>query len=94
MPISKFIECCCSEELLRIDCLPEDRMVELSMYKRGTSSTIAVPSWKYRLRMIWRIIRYGDPYGDYMILNEVQLVDAIQALTEAQLAIDKPNGSQ
>ena len=55
-------------------------------YGCGDSKT----AWKYRLRHIWHIIKYGTPYDDEVTLNKTgrtMLMEALKAHSIAEASI-------
>lgn len=66
IPLEIYIPCDCSAEILRIEFDNENKQYYLSIYEYKSN--------KYpisqKLRWIWRIIRYGTPYGDQVVINQ------------------------
>jgi hypothetical protein len=75
----KFIECDCHSEFVRLDYDPEFEHFDLSIWVQEASSK---PSWKTKLRWIWRILTKGSPYGDQVILNKDKAKAFADYLTE------------
>jgi hypothetical protein len=63
----KFIKCDCHGEFIRLDYDPDFVSFDMSIWTLEASST---PSWKTKLRWIWRIITNNSPYGDQVVINK------------------------
>jgi hypothetical protein len=63
----KFIKCDCHGEFIRMDYDPELAQFDMSIWTLQASSA---PSWKTKLRWIWRIIIHNSPYGDQVVINK------------------------
>lgn len=61
-----FCDCVGSCTALVLQRDPEFDFIDLALYHRGHER----PDWRYRLRLIWRILRTGTPYGDEMSLSK------------------------
>ena len=68
MVLSKeiYIRCGCSAEVLRIEHNKEDKQYYISIYEYKTNKY----PLSQKLRWIWRILKYGTPYGDQMVIDE------------------------
>jgi hypothetical protein len=78
-------ECRCGGEALRVSHDPDpewDYGIELAFWSVGQ---VRRPDWRYRLRHVWRILRTGTPYSDYIILNH----EDADRLAEWLLALPK-----
>jgi hypothetical protein len=67
---SIFIRCNCHTELLILDYDGECDMVELSIYELVKVSKTSL--WQ-KFRHIYRVLRYGQPYTDQIILGRDQI---------------------
>ena len=61
-----YIQCDCSAEVLKIEFDKEDKQYYISIYEYKTNKYPI----KQKLKWIWRIIRYGTPYGDQVVISE------------------------
>ncbi len=90
-PVEEVFFCSCGCEAVILSYYPDDEYKEifLSMWE---SRPAGKPSWSYRLRLIWQIIRKGYPYADEIILKP----DDARKLGEMLLNIefDKPVNSE
>lgn len=66
MEKEKFISCDCHSEFIRVSFDEEFKHFDLSIWTQTSSK----PTWKNKLRWIWRIITQDSPYGDQVILSE------------------------
>lgn len=74
----KYLTCACFGEALHLVYDEEDKELYLSIYEpRGSK-----PSWRWRLKYIWRILTKGTPYHDELILNQVQTHELVTWLQE------------
>lgn len=61
--------CDCSHESLVLRWDEEYQEMDVSIYEfAGT------PTWRHKLRHIWRIIRHGTPYGDQVCLSTESVI--------------------
>lgn len=65
------LTCECHTHELHFEKDPELEVWYISFWQRGYSSD---NSWKYRLKCIWHILKYGRPYGDEVILNKEDMM--------------------
>ena len=78
--MSKYIGCVCGEEVLRIEYDDETKEFDLCILEFKSNKT----SFLDRLRLIYHILKSGDPYGDQIILRKnsaIELVDYIKLHT-------------
>lgn len=76
------LECSCGGHALHIEKYDKNMaMWYLAFWQQGYHS---MPSWRYQLKCIWHIIKYGHPYGDEIMLNEKELIE-LQKFTTEQL---------
>ena len=61
-----FIYSVCPPEILHVSYDEGDTCLAFYSYGRKDNKT----SWKYRLRHIWRIIKFGTPFDDEVTLDE------------------------
>ena len=71
---TSFILCDCRSEILVLDHDFEYELTELSIYENMSSYNYKMSFWQ-RLRYIYRVLAYGRPYSDQIILNKDQLVE-------------------
>lgn len=69
--MKEYIECSCGTELLQLEFGEEDDPLGNELYisyytygQKGNRYPLMM-----QLRHIWRIIRHGTPFSDYIILN-------------------------
>jgi len=68
--MKKYIECDCKSELLQIEYNEDDlNSTYITFYFIGKASNKNHFSLKDKLRAIWKIIRYGHPYSDGIVMN-------------------------
>lgn len=72
---TEYVECECGSEIISItkwdNAEPwndDDPEIFLSFYSIGAGGHR--PTWRYRLKYIWQIIRRGHPYTDSIVLSE------------------------
>jgi hypothetical protein len=75
----KFIKCDCHSEFIRLDYDHEFEHFDLSIWTLQASSK---PSWKTKLRWIWRIIRNDSPYGDQVIIDKFKAKELAEYLLD------------
>ena len=65
--IQEFISCDCNTDGLFLSHMSDDDngFVYVSMWVDAPGQI----NWRHRLRHIWHIIRYGDPYSDQVVLD-------------------------
>ena len=70
-----YIQCSCMTEILHLEYekshedWPEE--LNISFYTYGIRDSYY--SWRFKLRHIWRILKYGTPYSDAIVLNEKEI---------------------
>lgn len=67
-----FIRCDCDSEILVLRYDSEFDMLDLCIYETRTSVKQNM-SWYQKLRYIYQLIRYGQPYTDQLILKRDQI---------------------
>lgn len=72
-PSVLWLECDCHSEVLRVEydaAFWTDGTGEyiLSIYREGLAAR--KPTWKYRLRSIWKILRTGEPHHDCIVFKK------------------------
>jgi hypothetical protein len=79
----KFIPCDCYDHgiVLFEDNDLRGRLLYLCIFQWGFDGDQR-PSWWSRLKMMWRIWRHGNPYGDQVLLNKKTLPELHSALGE------------
>jgi len=65
---SLFLICDCYEHGLLLEKFEGENELCLSLFERGLNGRNL--SFKERLRWCWQILRHGNPWSDYIILNE------------------------
>ena len=86
----KFFACNCSSHVLGVDRfgveISEDHKkviefpdVEFTIYQQPSCGTY---TWKERLQHVWQIIRWGHPYGDFVLLDIYETGKLRDYLTE------------
>jgi hypothetical protein len=92
----KYIKCdCCAEcSVLKITEVPlytEDKkvdyMIHMCIYKCRQNKFPLV----YKLRLIWNIIRYGEPYDDDIVISKKDASNLSCFLDELELEYDLIN---
>lgn len=76
----RYISCACFGEALHLVRYEDEGSVSLSLsvYEpRGSR-----PSWRWRLKYIWRILTKGHPYEDEVILTQPQVHELVTWLQE------------
>lgn len=66
------ITCSCHAHELHFEKDFEDEMWYVSFWQRGYVDT---PTWKYKLRCIWQVLKTGRPYGDEVVLEKKDLLE-------------------
>ena len=84
MEKEKFIVCDCHSEFVRLIYDKEFEQFDLSIWTQTSSK----PTWKNKLRWIWRIIKDGTPYGDQIILNKDKAKELAEYLTNPPVCED------
>jgi len=69
--MSKYIDCDCGEEVLRIEYDDETKEFYLGILEFKSNKTSVLN----KLRLICHILKYGDPYGDQIILRKNSAVE-------------------
>lgn len=67
-----FIRCDCDSEILVVRYDGEFDMLDLCIYETRTSVKRNM-SWYQKLRYIYQLLRYGQPYTDQLILKREQI---------------------
>lgn len=67
-----FIRCGCQSEMLVLDYDGEVDMIDLSMYEIDVSYEYRMSMWQ-KIRYIYQVVRYGQPYTDQIVLNRDQI---------------------
>ena len=67
-----FIRCGCQSEMLVLDYDGEVDMIDLSMYEIDVSYKYRMSLWQ-KIRYIYQVIKYGQPYTDQIVLNRQQI---------------------
>ena len=63
----KWVRCNCGSEMLCVSWGEDGEWgIDIAFWQMGQGEH---KSWRERLRHIWRIIRRGTPYSDYIILE-------------------------
>ena len=68
---TEHFECMCHTHMLIADVASiedvadGDGWIELAWWQQGKGRS----PWSYRLRHVWRILRTGDPYSDFLPLD-------------------------
>jgi hypothetical protein len=62
-PVKAYFDCECDNDLFRV--WNDENWIEIAIFERPKSI-----SFLTRLRYIWRIIRYGEPYNDQIVMNK------------------------
>lgn len=80
------LTCSCHSHQLHLEKDDDDCMWYGSFWIRGygTEST-----WKFRLRMIWQILKTGTPYGDEIVLQRKDMEELL-AYVQEQVKSTKP----
>ena len=65
------ITCDCHTHELHFERDDELGVWYVSFWQRGYASDTP---WKYRLKCIWHILKYGRPYGDEVILSKNSVI--------------------
>ena len=65
----EYIECVSDCEVLRIAKISWDDVKDYYIYEIAIFSRAKRYGFWYRLRQIWEIIRYGNPYNDNIIFE-------------------------
>ncbi len=66
------LQCRCGCHQLHFEKDFEDEMWYGSLWIRGYKET---PSWRYKLRCIWQVLKTGRPYGDEVVLYKEDMVE-------------------
>ena len=73
----EFFECDCSTHALHVAKFEDEPEFYFAIWHRGR---VDKPQWSVRLKLIWKIISTGTPYGDEVVLsgnNAKKLIDFI-----------------
>lgn len=82
---TKIVDCACFGEGLRVQWEQDDRDFYVSKWGYIPQGK---PTWRYRIKVIWKVLTTGDPYHDELILHAddaKQLADWI--LDKAKLPV-------
>jgi len=71
MKMSKYIGCDCGEEVLRIEYDDETKEFYLGILEFKSNKT----PFLNRLRLIYHILKSGEPYGDQIILRKNSAIE-------------------
>lgn len=63
--MTKYHDCDCLCKVIRIE-RDKDYGVFFSIYNQGSNKF----SWGYKLRLIWHVLKYGEPYEDEVVLSK------------------------
>jgi hypothetical protein len=64
----EWISCDCGRELIRVEWDQGDALLYFSLYEGKAWDR----SWVTRLKHIWAIVRKGDPWGDWAVLDRTE----------------------
>lgn len=82
------LTCSCASHELHFEREADDFSFPLwyiSFWIRGYPQS---PTWKYRLRCIWQILKRGEPYGDEVVLERKDLQE-LKEYVDNQLELTK-----
>lgn len=79
-----FIPCDCKEEILVIDYDHAIKMADVAIYESRRTLMYKLSLWQ-RIRYSWRVLVYGKPYGDQLVLSNKQLKELKSFLSELDL---------
>jgi len=77
---SVYIECVSDCEILRVSKISWDDTKDYFIYEIAIFSRAKRYNWAYRLRQIWQILRYGNPYNDNIIFESEEFEDFKQKI--------------
>lgn len=60
-----YLQCSCHSEVMLFERDDEIDSYYIAIFRQHSDT-----SWKYRIRQIWQIIRYGEPYSDNIVLDK------------------------
>ena len=69
--LREYIACECHSELLELVYFPDDKTLDISYYSYGQSGRQF--SWGTRFRFIWKILKTGTIFNDYIMLNPEEI---------------------
>ena len=78
-----FILCECGSEVLVLEHDTEYDLMELSIFENLSSYAHKVSFWQ-RLRYIYRVLVFGRPYYDQIVLNKEQVKELRKFLTNME----------
>ncbi len=90
MPIERteYFECECGSEIIAISAWEdtdwEEGEIIMSLYSIGAGGHR--PTWRYRIKYIWHIIRRGHPYSDAVVLSREEATRLSDTLREMGVA--------
>lgn len=61
-----FLPCECHSEVMLFSYSKEDESFDISIYEHMNTRY----SLWFKIKMCWRILRYGTPYGDQLIVTK------------------------
>jgi len=64
-----YIRCDCTTEVMRIEYDEEEKQYYISIYEYKTSKYPI----RQKLKWIWRIFRFGTPYGDQIVVSKEKM---------------------
>lgn len=64
-----YFECMCDSEIFTVtaESDPQFEYIEMAMWSRGKGNSYA---WKQKLRHVWQILRYGEPFADQIVFTK------------------------
>lgn len=62
------LHCECQGHMMEVVYLPKDKWFEFSYWTLGRVTESL--SWKERFRWCWKILRTGNPWSDFIMLNK------------------------
>ena len=74
--------CYCSSEMLVFDFIKDDDLLDDEVFVSIYELPKGKIPFKFKLRYIFRILKYGFPYGDQVILDKGIISDLIEKLKE------------
>ena len=76
-----WIKCDCETEALHIEEDDESNELYLSFWRLGSGNS----RLRYRLSLIWGILKYGTPSTDMLILNEDSQDELLEIIAEKRM---------
>lgn len=65
-----YLECDCGGEVLRVQYDDDIDSYDVAIYTLDWRQ-----GWKQRLKLIWKILTTGEPYGDRMIIKRKEMAE-------------------